>query len=185
VTAVKAPTVNLSQPITQDLPSGSTFVFNTVIGVSGQLVTSAKTPFTTRDSTAGNLVEAVIAMPDAAQRILDHYVPNDNMPPLDLAALLDLDKPWCNGQPEERIQLSMTDAMAATITTLGPDGKPIVTKPIVGVKATSAAGNVSLSIGGSFIVTGVKATSKVGHLSAHGSASYGRAGYGTASYTTP
>jgi len=167
------------------LPSGSTFVFNTVIGVSGQLVTSAKTPFTTRDSTAGNLVEAVIAMPDAAQRILDHYVPTDNMPPADLAALLDLDKPWCNGQPEERIQLSMTDAMAATITTLGPDGKPIVTKPVVGVKATGAAGNVRLSIGGSFIVTGVKATSKVGQLNAHGSASYGRAGYGTASYTTP
>ena len=59
------------------------------VGVSG-LLTTVSGNITVSDGTAGNVVEAILPMPDAARRIDDYYVPTTGMPPVDLTVLLDL-----------------------------------------------------------------------------------------------
>jgi hypothetical protein len=124
-------------------------------------------------------------MPDAAQRILDHYTPSAKMPPLDLVNLLRLDAPYNHRQPEERIKLSASDTIDMTLTEIGPDGRPIYHRTITGVRAIGGVGTLRIRVDDQLRLTGVKATAGIGTFPVVKTASaYGRSGYGVHTYTT-
>jgi len=102
-----------------------------------------------------------------------------------LTALLNLDAPYNHGQPEERIQVSVSDSYHTTVTDIGPDGRPIIRKSILGVAAVAKIGVMKVRVDDTLRLTGVRSTSGVGQIATHVAAVYGHASYGLGGYNTP
>lgn len=76
VTAISDNTITLSNPTLGIIPAGTNFTFLILVSVD--------------DGTLGNLVEAVVPMPTAAERIIEYYNPSPDMAPNDLTILMNL-----------------------------------------------------------------------------------------------
>ena len=90
VTAISGNNITLSLPITGAIAATSAITVGSPSHKLAGTLSTLGDNITVADGTAGNVVEGIIQMPDAAWRIMDYYQPTAGMPANDLDVLLHL-----------------------------------------------------------------------------------------------